>query len=107
MSAVKSTPKSAAKGAPAAAGEGTAKKVVTMVGVFESDTRAKTRTVVVRFQAKHPKYGKYMRRQTVIQAHDEANASKAGDVVELGPCRPMSKTKTWRVLRVVESRGQD
>ena len=48
-----------------------------------------------------------MRQRTVLQAHDEANASKLGDVVEVGPCRPMSKTKTWRVLRVVKSKARD
>ena len=82
------------------------RKVVTFTGVVESDSRDKTRTVVVRYQARHAKYGKYMRRETVIQAHDEGNTSKLGDVVEVGPCRPMSKTKTWRVLRVVESKGR-
>ena len=81
------------------------KKIVSMVGVVGSDKRAKTRTVVVNFQAKHPKYGKYLRRETVIQAHDEGNTSKAGDTVEVAPCRPMSKTKTWKVVRVV-SKGQ-
>ena len=78
------------------------KKIVTLEGTVESDKRAKTRTVVVRFQAMHAKYGKYMRKQTVIQAHDEKNASKLGDTVEIGPCRPMSKTKNWTVLRVVK-----
>src|SRR5262245_10743600 len=98
------------KGKPAASpatAEAPTKKVVTFTGVVESDKRAKTRTVVVHYQAKHPKYGKYMRKQTVLQAHDEANASKLGDIVEVGPCRPVSKTKTWRVLRVVGSKGQD
>ena len=80
-------------------------KVVTLEGRVESDKRAKTRTVVVRYQSKHSKYGKYLRQQTVIQAHDEKNVSKMGDTVEIGPCRPMSKTKTWKVVRVV-SKGQ-
>ncbi len=79
------------------------RKVVTMTGVVSSDKRAQTRTVVVTYKAKHPKYGKYMRRETVVQAHDEANQSKAGDTVEVGPCRPVSKTKNWKVLRVVSA----
>ena len=83
------------------------RKVVTLTGVVESDKRDKTRTVVVAYQSRHAKYGKYLRKQTVLQAHDQANASKLGDVVEVGPCRPMSKTKTWRVLRVVESKARD
>jgi small subunit ribosomal protein S17 len=80
------------------------RKVVTMTGVVSSDKRDKTRTVVVMYAAKHPKYGKYIRRETVLQAHDEANISHNGDTVEVGPCRPMSKSKTWKVLRVVTTR---
>ena len=79
-----------------------ARKIVTLEGTVESDKRDKTRTVVVRFQSRHAKYGKYMRKETVIQAHDEKNTSKMGDTVEIGPCRPVSKTKNWKVLRVVK-----
>ena len=79
-----------------------ARKIVTYTGVVESDQRDKTRTVVVRYQAKHPKYGKYIRRRTVLQAHDEANVSRLGDMVEVGPCRPLSRTKTWKVLRIID-----
>jgi small subunit ribosomal protein S17 len=82
------------------------RKVVTMTGVVRSDKRSKTRTVVVTFATRHPKYGKFIRQETVVQAHDEGNVSKAGDTVEVGPCRPMSKTKTWRVLRVIGGRGE-
>lgn len=81
------------------------KKLVTLRGVVESDKRTNTRTVVVRFQARHPKYGKIMHEQTVIQAHDEKNQSKQGDVVEVQPCRRVSKSKTWRIHRIVESRS--
>ena len=81
-----------------------AKKIVTLEGMVESDKRDKTRTVVVRFQSRHAKYGKYLRKETVIQAHDESNTSKMGDTVEIGPCRPMSKTKNWKVLRVVKAK---
>jgi small subunit ribosomal protein S17 len=77
------------------------RKVVTMTGVVSSDKRDKTRTVVVTYMDKHAKYGKYIRKETVVQAHDENNQSKAGDTVEVGPCRPVSKSKTWKVLRVV------
>lgn len=73
------------------------------VGFVESDKADKTRKVVVSFQAKHPKYGKYMRKRTVLHVHDESNESKLGDRVEVAPCRPYSKTKTWRLLRVVEA----
>jgi small subunit ribosomal protein S17 len=74
-------------------------------GVVESDKRDKTRTVVLRFLSKHPKYGKYVAHKTVLNVHDEANQSRAGDLVEIVPCRPMSKSKTWRLARVVERRS--
>lgn len=73
------------------------------IGVVESDKSDKTRKVVVRYLAKHPKYGKYLRKRTVLHVHDENNASKMGDRVEVAPCRPVSKTKTWRLLRVVDA----
>lgn len=78
----------------------------TKVGVVESDARAKTRKVVVSSMDKHPKYGKYIRKRTVLHVHDEANESKLGDVVEVAQCRPISKTKSWRLLRVVEKRSE-
>jgi small subunit ribosomal protein S17 len=78
----------------------------TRQGVVESDTRDKTRTVVFHDTARHPKYGKYVRTQTRIQAHDERNESRVGDTVEVVQCRPMSRTKTWRLARVVERRPQ-
>lgn len=71
------------------------------IGIVESDKRDKTRKVVVSFMAKHPKYGKYIRRRTVLHVHDEQNESHMGDTVEVVPCRPISKTKTWKLLRIV------
>lgn len=79
----------------------------TKVGVVESDKRDKTRRVIVRFNAKHPKYGKYVTNRTVLHVHDPANESKAGDVVEIAQCRPISKTKFWRLVRVVDRRSAD
>lgn len=76
------------------------------IGVVESDKCDKTRKVVVNFLAKHPKYGKYLRKRTVLHVHDEGNESKAGDRVEVVPCRPMSKTKRWRLVRVVDKAAQ-
>lgn len=75
----------------------------TKIGVVASDKRDKTRTVKVDYQLMHPKYGKYLKRQATFHVHDPANASKAGDRVEIAPCRPISKTKTWRLVRVVTS----
>lgn len=82
------------------------KKQVTRVGVVESDARDKTRKVVINFLAKHPKYGKFMRKRTVLHVHDEGNVSKNGDLVEITECRPISKTKSWTLVRVVEKRSQ-
>jgi len=75
----------------------------TKIGIVESDHADKTRKVVVSFQAKHPKYGKYLRKRTVLHVHDENNESKTGDRVEVVPSRPYSKTKTWALHRIVES----
>ncbi|MBX3380468.1 MAG: 30S ribosomal protein S17 [Phycisphaeraceae bacterium] len=77
----------------------------TKIGVVESDKRDKTRKVVIAYQAMHPKYGKYVRQRTVLHIHDENNESKLGDLVEVAQCRPMSKTKSWRLVRVVERRS--
>ena len=73
------------------------------VGIVESDARDKTRKVSIRFSVRHPKYGKYIRRRTLLQVHDEKNASRVGDRVEVAECRPVSKTKSWVLLRVLKS----
>jgi small subunit ribosomal protein S17 len=72
------------------------------IGVVESDKRNKTRKVVIAYAGKHPKYGKYLRKRTVLQVHDEKNESRLGDRVEVAECRPISKTKSWVLVRVVE-----
>src|ERR1700758_4086989 len=74
----------------------------TIRGVVASDKGDKTIKVVVNYQTKHPKYGKYLRRRTVLHAHDAKNEAKEGDTVEIAECRPLSKTKHHRLLRVVE-----
>jgi len=74
----------------------------TRVGIVESDKRDKTLKVVVGYLSRHPKYGKYLKRRTVLHVHDEQNDAKLGDRVEVAPCRPMSKTKSWKLVRVVE-----
>ena len=73
-----------------------------IVGVVASDKGNKTIKVVVDYQTKHPKYGKYLKRRTVLHAHDEKNEAKEGDTVELSECRPLSKTKHHRLLRIVQ-----
>lgn len=77
----------------------------TRTGTVESSKRDKSRRVVVTYQSMHPKYGKYIGQRTILQVHDEKNLSRTGDVVEVAPCRPLSKSKTWALVRVVESRS--
>src|SRR6267154_4561982 len=74
----------------------------TIEGVVASDKGNKTIKVVVNYQTKHPKYGKYLKRRTVLHAHDAKNEAKEGDTVEIAECRPLSKTKHHRLLRIVE-----
>lgn len=74
----------------------------TIQGVVASNKGDKTIKVVVEFQSKHPKYGKYMKRRTTFQAHDEKNEANEGDVVQIAECRPLSKTKHHRLLKIVQ-----
>src|SRR6478735_6718671 len=73
-----------------------------IVGIVASDKGDKTVKVVVNYQTRHPKYGKYLKRRTVLHAHDEKNEAKEGDTVELAECRPLSKTKHHRLVRIVQ-----
>ncbi|MEJ8567459.1 30S ribosomal protein S17 [Elongatibacter sediminis] len=83
------------------AGENTTVKGV-KVGRVVSNKADKTVTVSLERQVKHPLYGKYIKRSSKVHAHDEENSCGEGDLVRIVPCRPMSKTKAWRVLEVVE-----
>ena len=71
------------------------------VGIVESDQRDQSRKVAIHYLVKHPKYGKYVRRRTVLQVHDQNNESKIGDEVEVAECRPISKTKSWVLTKVL------
>src|SRR5262245_30216277 len=71
------------------------------IGVVTSDKMIKTRRVEIPRLMKHSRYGKYIRRRTIFHVHDEANESHVGDTVEIMETRPLSKTKTWRLIRVV------
>ena len=73
-----------------------------LVGRVVSDKMDKTVTVLVENRVKHPLYGKYITRSAKYHAHDEANTVAAGDLVEIEECRPISRTKTWRVAKVLE-----
>ena len=73
----------------------------TIQGVVAADKGDKTIKVVVNYQTKHAKYGQYLKRRTVLHAHDEKNEAREGDTVEIAECRPLSKTKHHRLLRIV------
>ena len=73
------------------------------IGIVTSDKMDKTIAVKVKRLVKHPKYKKYYRLSSVFKAHDEKNTAKAGDVVRIQETRPLSKTKRWKLLDVVEA----
>ena len=73
----------------------------TAVGVVTSDRMNKTRRVEIPRLVKHPRYGKFVRRRTICYMHDEKNESHAGDTVEIREARPMSKLKSWHLVRIV------
>ena len=73
----------------------------TLQGRVVSDKMDKTITVLVERQLQHPLYKKYVRRRTKMHAHDEQNACKEGDKVVIEECRPISKSKSWRLVEVV------
>jgi small subunit ribosomal protein S17 len=71
-------------------------------GVVTSDHREKSCKVEINYLVKHEKYGKYIRRRTVLQVHDADNQASVGDTIEVAECRPISKTKPWVLTQVVE-----
>jgi small subunit ribosomal protein S17 len=73
-----------------------------VIGVVLSDKMDKTRVVTVTEQYRHPRYGKYMKRTQKFHVHDEKNDSKPGDKVLIIETRPLSKTKRWRLMQVLE-----
>lgn len=74
----------------------------TKTGVVSSDKMEKTITVAVERKVKHPIYGKFVKKTTKFHAHDEKNESKPGDVVKIMETRPLSKTKRWMLVEVLE-----
>jgi small subunit ribosomal protein S17 len=73
----------------------------TVEGRVVSNKMNKSVTILVERQVKHPLYGKYIRRSTKLHAHDEENSCNEGDVVRVSECRPLSKTKNWRVVEII------
>jgi small subunit ribosomal protein S17 len=80
----------------------TEKVVRSVTGRVVSDKMDKTVTVLVERSVKHPLYGKVMRRSNKFHAHDETNECREGDLVVIEEGRPLSRTKTWRVSKIVE-----
>ena len=78
------------------------KHAPTLTGVVVSDKMDKSIVVQVERHIKHSVYGKYIKRSTKLHAHDPKNQCKTGDVVLIKECRPLSKTKNWELVNVVE-----
>jgi small subunit ribosomal protein S17 len=76
---------------------------VEVVGQVVSDKMDKTISVVTYRMVKHEKYGKYVKKTSVMKAHDEKNVAKIGDTVKIFESRPLSKTKRWMLAEVVEA----
>lgn len=74
----------------------------TLQGRVVSDRMDKSITVLIERRVKHPIYGKFVRKSTKVHAHDENNECHIGDLVVVEQCRPLSKTKTWRLVKLVE-----
>jgi small subunit ribosomal protein S17 len=85
-----------------ASAETNQKKIRTRVGRVISNKMNKSITVLIERRVKHPLYGKYVTRSTKLHAHDENNECDIGDTVTIEECRPISKTKAWRLVNVVE-----
>ncbi|MBE9564941.1 MAG: 30S ribosomal protein S17 [Proteobacteria bacterium] len=74
----------------------------TLQGVVTSSAGDKSATIMIERKIKHPIYGKYIKRSTKIRLHDETNECNKGDTILIEECRPMSKTKSWKLVKVVE-----
>ena len=80
--------------------------VRTLTGKVVSDKMDKSVVVLIERRVQHPLYGKSIRRSTKLHAHDESNTAKLGDVVTIKECRPMSKTKSWTLVEVIEAAAE-
>jgi small subunit ribosomal protein S17 len=91
----------------AAAADASAEKPVkTLTGKVVSNKMQKTITVAIERYVPHAQYGKYQRRTTKVLAHDENNESKEGDTVAITQCRPLSRNKSWRLVKIVARGSQ-
>lgn len=78
----------------------------TLQGVVTSSAGNKSATIMIERKIKHPLYGKYIKRSTKIHLHDETNECNKGDTILIEECRPMSKTKSWKLVKVVEKAAE-
>ena len=85
-----------------AAARGPTRRARVLTGRVVSDRMDKTITVMVERRVKHPLYKKYIRRKSTLHAHDEKNECRTGDTVSIEQCRPLSKTKSWRLAEIME-----
>lgn len=74
----------------------------TVTGRVVSDKMDKSITVLIERRVKHPVYGKYVKRSSKVHAHDEKNECNTGDLVTVKECRPLSKSKNWTLVSIVE-----
>jgi small subunit ribosomal protein S17 len=82
------------------------KAAKTLTGRVVSTKMQKTIAVLIQRYVPHPTYGKYQRRTTQLLAHDENNESRAGDLVAIEECRPLSRHKSWRLVKVLQRAPQ-
>lgn len=85
---------------------GAEKRTRLATGKVVSNKMDKTITVLIERREKHPVYGKYLTRSSKIHAHDEENQCGIGDIVTVAESRPISKSKSWKLLEIVESAAQ-
>lgn len=82
-------------------------KLKTVSAKVISKSGDKSFKIIIEYKVKHPKYGKYVKRQTMFMVHDEHNQAAVGDTVEVAKCRPYSKNKSWRLVNVLEQSSRE
>jgi small subunit ribosomal protein S17 len=78
----------------------------TLQGIVTSCAGDKSATIMIERRIKHPVYGKFIKRSSKLHVHDEANECNKGDTIEVVECRPMSKTKSWKLVKIVEKASE-
>lgn len=86
--------------------ETTATTKRTLQGVVTSSAGDKSATIMIERRIKHSLYGKIIKRSTKLAVHDENNECNKGDVIQIEECRPMSRTKSWKLVKIVEKASE-